>query len=176
MRFMRTKLAGLGALLVLSAMTLAVGIDSSAAEASTGTSTVQDPTLVPLATTGGCTHDSAGYKHCDYAFNPGPRVNCGGYNGHIEWEDDWYGTIWIRTYGILWSTCDTTSYLYLTYDQDMGLRHHNQQVATAGPWHSVGVDKTDPSPVESIGGVSNVSVTVCSNYGGGWHCGTPYHV
>jgi hypothetical protein len=49
-------------------------------------------------------------------------------------------------------------------------------MATAGPWHSVGVDKADPSPAQSIGGVSNVPVTVCSNYGGGWHCGTPYHV
>jgi hypothetical protein len=176
MSLKRVKMAALSALLALCTTALAVGTVDSGAYASTGTSTAKGATLVPLATTGGCTYNSAGYKYCDYGFNPGPRVNCGGYNGHVDWEDDWYGTIWINTYGQLWSNCDTTTYLYLSWDQDMGLVHRNYLMATVGPWQSVGVNKTNPTPAETIGGVSNVAVTACSNYGGGWHCGTPYHV
>jgi hypothetical protein len=175
MSLKRAKRVALSALLVLCTTTLAIGTADSGAYASTGRSTAKAP-VIPLATTGGCSTNTAGDTYCNYGFNPGPRVTCGGYNGHVDWSDDMFGTTWINTYGQLWSTCDTTVYLYLSWEQDMGLVHRNYQMATVGPWQSVGVNQTNNTPVETIGGVSNVAVTVCYNASSGWKCGTPYHV
>jgi hypothetical protein len=169
----------------VGAATLAMFLSPAAANASTSASTAHGAAATIRSATaelhsaaaqasGGCTVDSAGETYCQYKASP--RVNCGGYNGKIYWEDDWSGTIYIGTWGEVWSTCDASTTLYLTWSQDMGLRHYNEPVQSAGPWHTVGVNYVNPKPAESIGGMSGVSVTVCSNYGGGWHCGKPYPV
>jgi hypothetical protein len=129
---------------------------------------------VPQASGDGCTTDSAGETYCQYTVSP--RGTCGGYNGHVYWEDDWYGTIYIGTYGEVWSTCDVSAYIYLHWEQDAGARKYNDQAGSATEWNTSGVNYIDDRPAESIGGMSSVNVTICGTYNGGWHCGTSQYV
>jgi hypothetical protein len=124
----------------------------------------------------GCISNYVGGQNCEYEAYP--RVTCGGYDGWVGWDDDYEGTIDVWTYGEVWDTCyaDTT-YVYLSWEQDMGLRHGNDQAGWASNnTGTQGVNYDDAHPDGSLGGVSNVSVTVCNTYNYGWHCGAQYHV
>ena len=157
-----------------NASTIMPAAQHAAAQAAASTASPQ----LSAGVTGGCTPDGNGDggQSCSYSVNPGPRVICGGYNGHVYWNDDAEGTIYIGTYGEVWDTCGDTTYVYLSWDQDINLHHGNDLAGSASDFHTVGVDYGNNSPVLSVGGVSNVALTVCSNYAYGWHCGSPVHV
>lgn len=125
----------------------------------------------------GCVGNGHGDDECTYTVSP--RVTCGGYNGHVWWVDlNFGGTSSIGTYGDVWDTCyaDTT-YVYLSWQQNMGLRSGNDQAGWASSNTGTrGVNYTDGRPAESVGGVSDVGIVVCNNYNYGWHCGAPQHV
>jgi hypothetical protein len=198
MTFMRKAAAGGAALALSAALALAANLSPAAASASTSAQAASvaaaasastnaqaarvaavanrsvQASLIAQASGDGCTTDSAGERYCTYTVSP--RGTCGGYNGHVYWEDDWYGTIYIGTYGEVWSTCDVTTYIYLHWEQDMGARKVDDKAGSATEWNTSGVNYIDDSPAESIGGMSNVNVTICGSYNGGWHCGTSQHV
>ena len=125
----------------------------------------------------GCVGNGHGDDECTYTVSP--RVTCGGYNGHIWWVDlNFGGTSSIGTYGEVWDTCyaDTT-YVYLSWEQNAGLRSGNDQAGWASNNTGTrGVNYTDGRPAESVGGVSDVGITVCNTYNYGWHCGATQHV
>jgi hypothetical protein len=124
---------------------------------------------------GGCVGNGHGDSQCQYSVSP--RVTCGGYNGQVWWDNlNFGGASIIGTYGEVWDLCGWTTNVYLYWEQNAGLRKFNDYAGHASNHATVGVNYSDARPAESIGGVSNVSVTVCSNYNNGWHCGTPQHV
>jgi hypothetical protein len=125
------------------------------------------------ATQEGCIPDGD-FSNCSYTVSP--RVKCGGYNGHVWWTDDLEGTTIIGTYGEVWDLCGATTYVYLKWEQNAGLRSGNDNAGHASDFATVGVDYYDGNPTLSIGGVSDVQVTVCRTYSNGWHCGVPDHV
>ena len=93
-----------------------------------------------------------------------PRVNCGGFNGHVGW--DYQG---IEVYGQLWESCGGTAYLYVSYKDPFG---ENVQIANVANHGTTGLDWQSGQTGTAPG---YISVTVCSNHGG-WHCGTPVQV
>ena len=98
-----------------------------------------------------------------------PRVNCGGFNGDVEYNDTSGGGPEITIWGELWSSCGTT-YVYLSWDA--APFHHNADVASASVSTTVSVS---PHHYYNDDGASYIAVTVCSTYGG-WHCGAPDYV
>lgn len=123
----------------------------------------------------GCVGNGQGDSSCSYTVSP--RVQCGGYNGHVWWDDaNFGGTYIIGTYGEVWDTCGWTTYVYLSWEQNMGLRSGNDNAGHATDFTTVGVNYSDSRPAESVGGVSDVGIAVCSTYNNGWHCGSTQHV
>lgn len=108
------------------------------------------------------------YGTCEASFNP--RVNCGGFNGNVEWSWEVVGTgsaYWIQIWGQVWSTCASTSSVWLSFTAFPSSFNHNSGSASA--YGTSGVNWTHYSYYAP----GNISVTVCNTYGGGWHCGTP---
>jgi hypothetical protein len=101
-----------------------------------------------------------------------PRVTCGGFNGNVEWGgngsvlDEAYLDVW----GTLWSTCKTTTYLYISYQ--LLQNSYNKTIKSAGANSSVGVNWSTSSDWATFG---YIVVDTCSTYKG-WTCGAPVHV
>lgn len=95
-----------------------------------------------------------------------PRVNCGGFNGHIGG----IGSPSISVWGQLWETCGGRNYLYVSYDE-WGT-HYNENIANVSGGNA-GVNwQAGDNRFPTIG---HIKITVCSTYGG-WHCGAPVSV
>jgi hypothetical protein len=97
-----------------------------------------------------------------------PRDNCGGFNGHVVWQDG--SGSYVQVYGEVWDVhCPggSTS-LWLSWDDS---QHHNVNAKAATNPNTVGVNYKTPTPTSP----QDVKVTVCST-SGGWHCGTPVDV
>ncbi|MQY03436.1 hypothetical protein [Actinomadura macrotermitis] len=101
-----------------------------------------------------------------------PRVNCGGFNGWIEWGG--WGSIAIPAYidvwGKVWSTCNSTTYLYLDYSHFTS--PHHKKISQAGPHSTHGVNWDTDSHSATFG---QIKITTCSTYRG-WSCGKPEKV
>jgi len=93
-----------------------------------------------------------------------PRVDCGGFNGHIAW--DYQG---IHVWGELWDSCGSTAYLYVSYKDPYG---ENFQIGNVSNHGTVGIDWQSDQTGTAPG---YISVTVCSTHIK-WHCGTPQQV
>jgi hypothetical protein len=96
-----------------------------------------------------------------------PRDNCGGFNGHVVWQDG--SGAYIQLYGEVWdTTCSGSTSVWLAWDSP---GYNNIQAESANEPDTEGVNyKTSLSADPT-----NVKVTVCST-NGGWHCGTPVSV
>jgi hypothetical protein len=96
-----------------------------------------------------------------------PRDNCGGFNGHVVWQDG--SGAYIQLYGEVWDTgCAGSTSVWLAWDSP---GYNNVQAESANEPDTEGVNyKTSISADPT-----NVKVTVCST-SGGWHCGTPVSV
>jgi hypothetical protein len=102
-----------------------------------------------------------------------PRVTCGGFNGHIIWDTAAFapnGEYYVEIYGEVWSTCNSTSYVYLAWDSPT---YHNADDGNAGPYRTTGVLTTHGGLLKGAG---YISVDVCNTYNGGWHCGATQDV
>lgn len=44
-----------------------------------------------------------------------PRVQCGGFNGHVAWSP-WWQSAYIHVWGTVWSNCRSYTTLDLSYD------------------------------------------------------------
>jgi hypothetical protein len=116
------------------------------------------------------------YSSCSYTVSP--RVNGGGFNGHVWWNNDLEDTSSMGVYGEVWDTCGGTAYVYLSWAQDCFLSscpvRGNDNAGHASDYNTAGVNYYVPD-LSPFGGVSDVIVTVCSTCGG-WHCGAGDHV
>jgi hypothetical protein len=133
----------------------------------------EEPSAAAGPPYGSC-NDNGKFSNCEYQAHP--RVTCGGYNGWVDWYDDEGGTYDVDTYGEVWDTCGDTTYVYLSYKQGIDIHSANDLAGKASDFKTVGVNYDDGTPSEYIGGLSDMKVTVCSNYAYGWHCGTPYPI
>lgn len=99
-------------------------------------------------------------------LNPGPRIGCGGMNGHIEWAGNA-----IQSWGEAWDTCGSGTYvqIFLTWTSPTV---HNIVIATAGPNSTVGFNT---GVIYTLANVGNISTTACE-HDNGWHCGNTIHV
>jgi hypothetical protein len=108
------------------------------------------------------------------------KNDCGGFNGNIEWYDSTTPpqvVFIINVWGTIWDDCGaythpTTVYLYLSYDC-FGCSHQNYSIASVNSPStynvSTGVNNTSGTPTGYA--PSNVKMTACLSYPGGWGCG-----
>jgi hypothetical protein len=92
-----------------------------------------------------------------------PRVDCGGFNGHISWDSQD-----VSVWGQLWESCGATSYLYVSYKDPTGA---NWQIGSVSHRGTAGINWS----ITTVAAPGYISVTVCSNHIK-WHCGTPQQV
>ena len=108
----------------------------------------------------------------NFTKNASVRVTCGGYNGHVYYNDDLAGVeVVLQTWGELWDTCGARTYLYLSWEELGGALHYDPLVSTASDHATVGVNHS----YVLAQGASDIGIAVCSNYSGGWHCGGTQH-
>ena len=114
-----------------------------------------------------------------------PREHCGGFNGHVRYGSVVYesaGSVVrqriVQIWGLVWDTCNhnagsSTTSVYLSYN-DCGVFTcaHNPQVGSAHAGTTSGVNQTYRTLLDA----GHIAVTVCSNYGRRWQCGSPAHV
>ena len=103
-----------------------------------------------------------------------PRVQCGGFNGHIAWNG-LIGTWYIHVWGIVWSSCKSFTTLKVTYSEGTGGGTQKAGVTFGFERDSEGVNYN----VEGLGGptVGHISVKVCSTHPTGrTMCGRPQRV
>jgi hypothetical protein len=108
-----------------------------------------------------------------------PRVSCadgsgrtGGFDGELGWGGNGSEAFpaYIDVDGRLWSSCNGTVYLYLSYT-NFG-SSHNPLIGTAGAGKNVGVHWSTESHWAPYG---NIALDVCAR-SNGWRCGAPVHV
>jgi len=108
-----------------------------------------------------------------------PRVSCGdgsgrtaGFDGQIGWGGVGSEVMpaYIDVDGRLWSSCNGTAYLYVSYT-NFG-SSHNPQIGSAGAGKNVGVNWSTESHFAPYG---NIALDVCTR-SNGWRCGAPVHV
>ena len=111
-----------------------------------------------------------------------PREHCGGFNGHVRYGSVVYESAGsevrqriVQIWGLVWDTCNhnagsSTTSVYLSYN-DCGVFTcaHNPQVGSAHAGTTSGVNQT----YRTLLNAGHIAVTVCSNYGGRWQCGSP---
>jgi hypothetical protein len=175
-RFAKGAAALIPLLLVMAACGSAPGTgDTGNDVGASDTGTVAEPV------TGGCVQNGGAappgdYSSCDYQVNP--RVNGGGFNGHVHWENDLEGSYALGVYGEVWDNCGGTAHVYLSWAQNCFLNwcpvRGNDDAGHASNHKTAGVNYYVPQ-MSPFGGVSDVIVTVCSTCGG-WHCGAGQHV
>jgi hypothetical protein len=96
-----------------------------------------------------------------------PRDNCGGFNGHVVWQDG--SGAYIQLYGEVWDTsCSGSTSVWLAWDSPS---YHNVNAESANEPNTEGVNYKTSISADA----TNIKVTVCST-NGGWHCGTPVSV
>jgi hypothetical protein len=96
-----------------------------------------------------------------------PRDNCGGFNGHVVWQDG--SGAYIQLYGEVWDTsCSGSTSVWLAWDSPS---YHNVQADSANEPDTEGVNYQTSISADP----TDIKVTVCST-NGGWHCGTPVSV
>lgn len=103
-----------------------------------------------------------------------PRVQCGGFNGHIAWSG-LTGTPYIHVWGIVWSTCKSFTTLKVTYSEGTGGGAQQAGLTFGFERESQGVNYQ----VEGLGGapVGHISIKVCSTHPTGRTvCGKPQRV
>jgi hypothetical protein len=90
-----------------------------------------------------------------------PRVQCGGFNGHIAWSG-WIGSPYIHVWGIVWSSCKSFTTLKVTYSEGTGGGTQEAGVTFGFERDSEGVNYN----VEGLGGapVGYISIRVCSTH------------
>jgi hypothetical protein len=110
-----------------------------------------------------------------YETSVSPRTSCGGFNGNIDWGG--VGSVaypaYIHVWGKLWNNgCPgATIYLYVNYTLGSGQYGPQIAKATYSATGNVGVNWETTSEYELSYG--HITVDVCDNSGGGWHCGAP---
>jgi hypothetical protein len=106
-------------------------------------------------------------------------VSCGdssgrtaGFDGQIGWGGVGSEVMpaYIDVDGRIWSSCNGTAYLYVSYT-NFG-SSHNPQIGTAGAGKNVGVHWSTESHFAPYG---NIALDVCTR-SNGWRCGAPAHV
>jgi hypothetical protein len=130
---------------------------------------------VTAAVSGGCIYNSDDNPICTYSLNPGPRQACGGFNGDIQWYDDSYGLEYIETWGEVWSLCAATAYVYLSWQESMGMCGYNEDAGSASAYSTSGVNYEWADQCVAPGGPSSVHETVCTTENG-WSCGPSIYV
>jgi hypothetical protein len=102
-----------------------------------------------------------------------PRVQCGGFNGHIAWSP-WWQSGYIHVWGIVWSNCRSYATLELSYDS--GFQGETEQAGITFGYgrDSEGVNYWAENALWPVGGIS---LRVCTSYPSGRSvCGRPWHV
>ena len=108
-----------------------------------------------------------------------PRVSCGdksgrtaGFDGEVGWGGvgNEVSPAYIDVDGRLWSSCNGTAYVYVSYT-NFG-SSHNPLIGTAGAGKNVGVHWSTESHWAPYG---NIALDVCTR-SNGWRCGAPARV
>lgn len=102
-----------------------------------------------------------------------PRVQCGGFNGHVAWSS-WWQSAYIHVWGVLWSNCKSYTTLELSYDS--GYKGETEEAGGTFGFDrdSQGVNYLAENAFGPVGGIS---VKVCASYPNGRTvCGSPSHV
>jgi hypothetical protein len=163
----RSKTLGLAASAIAAAAAAATMLLPASAQASTSTAAPVHASISAAAPGRVVVVSQPGLRGATPAISErtvSPRVDCGGFNGHIAW--DYQG---IHVWGELWDSCGSTAYLYVSYKDPFG---ENFQIGNVSKRGTVGIDWQSDQTGTAPG---YISATVCSNHVK-WHCGTPQQV